>query len=116
MHPFCSTTAGSLGGSNFWSPNPSATNTIAFCKLPLESATISCAITGDACCLAQTGSAAMLIGLGAGALPWKWTVPRTPDAGVGAGPPAFTRWGTERQRATAIVKNDKNLFPFIEHY
>jgi hypothetical protein len=58
----------------------------------------------------------MLMGLGAGALPTKWTVPRTPDVVVGAGPPALTRCGTERQTATPIAKHDKNFFLFIEHY
>lgn len=58
----------------------------------------------------------MLMGLGAGALPAKWTVPRTPDVVVGAGPPALTRFGRERQTATPIAKHDKNFFLFIEHY
>ena len=76
----------------------------------------SCAMNGDGCCLAQTGSADMLIGFATGTFPSKWTVPRTLELAVGAAPRAITRCGTEMQMARAIATMENNFFPFIRHH
>src|SRR5208282_5441077 len=103
MQPFCSTTTGCVGGSNVRSPNPSATNTITFCRSPFESVITSCAKTGEECCLAQLGSAAMLISLGLGVTPSNRTVPFTLEAPaaltLGGAPPAFATRVTTTQIA-----------------
>src|SRR6266567_3318588 len=118
MHPFCSTTTGWLGASNVRSPSPSDTNTITFCNSPFASAITSCAIRGEGCCLAHTGSAAMLIALAAGTLPSNRTLPRT-DAPVvvGGGPPALTACGAEmhitKVRTRVRTKIETNFFEIM---
>src|SRR5262245_48342957 len=68
-------TTGWLGRSKVWSPNPSAINTITFCSPPFASTTTSWLKMGVACCLAHFESAAILMGVGWGALPSNLTVP-----------------------------------------
>src|SRR5579862_5471241 len=113
MHPFCSTVAAFAGGSNVRSPSPSETNTITFCRSPFASIITSCAKMGEGCCLAQTGSAAIVIGLPTGIFPSKRTVPRTDDpAVVGEGPPAFAARGrfSTRQRLTIPIQTKFRFF------
>src|SRR4029077_16348555 len=89
------------GGSNVRSPSPSAIKTIAFCNPPFESTTTSRLRTGRECCLAQLGSADILMGSGAGATPANLTTPFTMDAPVlvvgEERSPAFTTCWLERQ-------------------
>src|SRR6266567_4956884 len=114
MHPFCSTTTGWLGASNVRSPSPSDTNTITFCNSPFASAITSCAIRGEGCCLAHTGSDAMLIALAAGTLPSNRTLPRTvAPVVVGRGPPALTICGAEMHTATVRAKIKTIFLVFI---
>src|ERR1019366_8729760 len=117
MQPFCSTTTGCAGGSNVRSPSPSATKTITFCRSPFESVITSCANTGAECCLAQLGSADMLMSLGFGTEPSNRTVPFRLAAPVvpvlGGGPAALATRGVEthaaRQKEIARVRVNKEI-------
>src|SRR5258708_36571306 len=114
MQPFCSTSTGCVGNSKVGSPSPSDTNTLTFCRSPLASAMTSCIITGEECCLAQLGSAAILIVLANGALPSNFTTPFTvAPVRVGDGPPAFTLWGMEKQIARVTARMEITCLSFI---
>src|ERR1700747_2608766 len=93
MQPFCSITSGLVGGSKRRSPRPSATKTITFWSSPFAPAITSCVTAGDECCLAQLGSAAMLMSFGFGTLPSTRTMPfsaAAPELLVAGGEPALT--------------------------
>src|SRR5271155_1341541 len=110
-------TTGLAGGSKVRSPKPSEMNTSTSCKSPLESVTTSGVEISPGCCLAQLGSAAMLIDLALGTVPSNLTVPRMAVALglVVDGAPAFTicRLEIEMVRTRAIAAN-KVLY-FILH-
>src|ERR1039458_7722851 len=113
MQPFCSTTTGSVGASNVRSPRPSDTKTITFCRSPFESVMTSSANTGEGCCLAQLGSADMLISLDFGTVPSNFTTPFTlaaPVVVVGEGLPALTAYGLEIQIASVRANRETNFF------
>src|SRR5580700_4774316 len=108
-------TTGSLGGSKVRSPNPSAMKIRTFCSPPLESVTTSNVGTRPECCLAQLGSAAMLMGLALGTVPSNLTTPLMPDALVLPvdGGSARIAWRGKMQIIKAIKK--KNFFIVITH-
>src|SRR5258707_6574697 len=109
-------TIGWLGGSNVRSPSPSETKTITFSSSPFESVMTSCENTGEGCCFAQLGSAAMLIGLGFGAVPSKRATPFTEAVLVtliGGGPPGLTACLVDMQIATTSDDIDTRLFVLV---
>src|SRR5208283_5276864 len=112
-------TSGSLGGSKVRSPTPSATKTSAFCNPPPKPVTTSAVRTGPGCCLAQLGSAAMLIGLAFGGVPSNLTTPFTTAAPAlataGAGAPAFTTCRLEIQIVNIRAITRRKFFSFIVH-
>src|ERR1700680_2069932 len=112
-------TTGSVGGSKVRSPSPSATKTIAFCSPPFESTTTSLARNGAGCCLAQLGSADMLIGLGAGTAPVNLTMPLIAAApalvGGEGGLPAFTTWRPEMPIISVRAITRREFLIFILH-
>src|SRR5207245_10809409 len=94
-------------------------NTTTFCNAPLASAMTPWFKTGVGCCLAQLGSAAMLMGIALGTLPSNFTSPVTlavpaPVVAELGGPPARTvcRLEIERMTATAIIRT--RFFAFIQ--
>src|SRR5579872_1565785 len=115
MQPFCSTTAGCVGVSNVRSPRPSETKTTTSCRSPLPSVTTSWAYMGEACCLAQLGSADMLIALGFGTTPSNFTTPFRLAVVplLGPGSPAFIAWGADIQIARVSATIETALFAFI---
>src|SRR5580698_655082 len=115
MQPFCSITAGWLGGSNVRSPKPSDTNTMTFCKSPFASAIISWFIAGEACCLAQLGSADMLMAFAAGTGPWNFTVPFN-DVDLLAtftGPAAFAARLLRKRAVTTNATKKRTFLTFM---
>src|ERR1700686_2033579 len=108
-------TTGSLGGSKVRPPNPSAMKMRTFCSPPLVSVTTSNVGTRPECCLAQLGSAAMLIGLALGTVPSNLTTPLMPDALVLPvdGDSARITWRGKTQIIKAI--KTKNFFIVITH-
>src|SRR5271167_793146 len=110
-------TTGPVGGSKVRSASPSAIKTIAFCKPPFESVTTSWVRTARGCCLAQLGSADMLMGLDGGAIPANLTTPfitaapaLVPDE---RGPSAFTTCRLEIQLINVKAIARTKFFGFI---
>src|SRR3981081_920733 len=117
MQPFWLMTMGWLGGSNVRSPRPSETNTITFSSSPFESAITSCENTGEGCCFAQLGSAAMLIAFGFCAVPSKRATPFTEAVLaklVGRGLPALTTCWLEMQIANTRSDIETSFFVLIQ--
>src|SRR6202011_4477752 len=110
-------TMGWLGGSNVRSPRPSETKTTTFSSSPFESAMTSCENTGEGCCFAQLGSAAMLIAFGFGAAPSKRATPFTEApllTLIGGGPPALTTCWLEMQIANTRTDIETSFFVLIQ--
>src|SRR5208282_4600350 len=108
-----------VGGSNLRSPSPSAIKTIAYCNPPFESTTTSRVRTGRECCLAQLGSADILMGSGAGTIPANLTTPFitvAPALVVSEGrSPAFTTRWLEMQIINVKTVARTKSFAFILH-
>src|SRR5579863_5606483 len=106
-------TTGWEGGSKVRSPKPSEMNTSTSCKSPLESVTTSGVEMSPGCCLAQVGSAAMLIGLALGTVPSNLTLPRMLGLVVAGAAFTICRLEIEIVRTSAIAAS-KVLY-FILH-
>src|ERR1039457_5977825 len=93
-----------VGGSNLRSPSPSAIKTIAYCNPPFESTTTSRVRTGRECCLAQLGSADILLVADAGTIPANLTTPFITAAPARGGSEGRAPAGTTRGREMQISK------------
>src|ERR1700676_1212646 len=116
--PFWVITTGSLGGSNCRLLSPSEIKTSTFCNPPLESVVTSVVETGPGCCLAQLGSAAMLMGLALGRVPSNFTWPLTaaaPTLDAADGPPAFTTCLLQIEIPNIRAMTRKTFFSFMLH-